>query len=144
MRQVVILCGPPGAGKTTAAHASGLKVYDRDDAQWASEQQFTAALAALAHDARAQAVVIRSAATSSARTRWAELTDATHLYVIATDKRTCLARVKARGRADLRASIPAITQWWAEFEGTDGVLNFPGWDKHFENTTPHPPSEDDW
>lgn len=132
MRQVVILCGPPGAGKTTQAHMSGLTVYDRDDERWASEQHFARAIAALADDPNAKAVVIRSGATSSARTKWAQLTDATHVYVITAPPWICRQRVTQRGRHDVRSSIPAITQWFADHE--PGAMAFPGWDAHHAGT----------
>ena len=67
-RLVVLLFGPAGAGKTTAARSSGLTVFDRDDEKWSGERQFTQALRRLALDPSARAVVIRSGATSSART----------------------------------------------------------------------------
>jgi len=65
-REVVLICGPPGAGKSTYARSTGLKVYDRDDPQWTSERQFRQALERLRRDPSAQAAVIRSGATRSA------------------------------------------------------------------------------
>lgn len=59
MRFVVLLCGPPGAGKTTAARASGLAVFDSDEPRWSSRAEFTAALTQLGATPDAQAVVIR-------------------------------------------------------------------------------------
>ncbi len=136
-RHVVILCGPPGAGKTTAAHQSGLTVYDRDDPQWATEQQFIDAISELAHQGDARVVIIRSGATQRARDKWASITNATHVYVITTDAATCKARVTQRGRADLKATYPAITQWWADYQPGQP---FPGWDAHYGEHR----DEDDW
>ncbi|MDI3331423.1 MAG: hypothetical protein QJR09_11950 [Micrococcus sp.] len=127
MRLVVILCGPPGAGKTTAARQAGLTVFDRDDPQWHSEKDFTDALARLAEDPRAMAVVIRSGATSSARRRWSRLVNATHVYVITTEQHEARRRVHQRSRGDERVSMTAITQWFDRHDRDDGVQDFPGW-----------------
>ena len=129
-REVVLLCGPPGAGKTTAARGSRMTVYDLDDEQWASEKQFTQALEALGQQADAHAVVIRAAATSSARAKWSRLTDATHVYLVSATQPECVRRAKARGREDLRATLAAIPQWFAQHERNDDVLDFPGWKEH--------------
>ena len=48
MRRVVLICGPPGAGKTTLAKTLDLTVYDIDDPDWISEAQFRRAIASLA------------------------------------------------------------------------------------------------
>lgn len=131
MRRVVLLCGPPGAGKTTAAIEGAVKhrltVYDRDDARWASEREFVAALRKVGYDRDAQAVVIRSAASSSARKKAARLVDATEVYLITGDMRELERRVADRGR-DVRREIAGLHGWFNRFDHGDGVTEFPGWD----------------
>lgn len=126
-RLVVVLCGPAGAGKTTAARASGLEVFDRDDPEWSSEKQFTTRLADLARDPRARAVVIRSGATSSARARARKLTNATHVFVMTAPLPELERRVRERNRADYVAGLQSLRSWFERFERDDGVADFPGW-----------------
>lgn len=127
-RMVVVLFGPAGAGKTTAARASGLDVFDRDDAQWSGEKDFTRALAGLAGDLDARAVVIRSGATSSARTKAVRLVGATHAFVVLAEPRECIKRVQRRGRSDKRFGVASVGRWFDLFDRGDGVTDFPGWD----------------
>ncbi|NUR09343.1 MAG: hypothetical protein HOQ45_20360 [Nocardioidaceae bacterium] len=136
-RLVVLLCGPPGAGKTTAAQASGLTVYDRDDPHWTGERQFTTALAALGHDPHARAVVIRSGATSSARAKAAQLVLATHVYLLTEDATVLGHRVARRGRADKQATLAAIGTWFDQHDRDDDVPDFPGWDAVGVHSTAH-------
>lgn len=124
---VVILCGPAGAGKTTAARASGLTVYDRDDPEWHSEKQFTAKLAELALDPHARAVVIRSGATSSARAKAARLVGATHVYLLTEEPTELTRRVRQRNRADKVQGMTSIRSWFDKFDRADNVPDFPGW-----------------
>jgi hypothetical protein len=126
-RLVVVLAGPPGAGKTTTAHESGLEVYDRDDACWTSERAFTTALGRIAKDPEAQAAVIRSAASSTARAKACSLVQATHLYLLTADMDTLRRRVTNRD-GDARKAMAAIDEWHSRFDHTDQVPLFPGWD----------------
>lgn len=127
MRVVVLLCGPPGAGKTTAARASGLTVFDRDDPQWTSEKQFTTAMAKLAHDPGARAVVIRTAASSAARARAAQLIAATHTFVLAAEYDELVQRIRARNRGDKVRTIAGVRTWFDRFDREDNVKPFTGW-----------------
>lgn len=126
-RTVVLLCGPAGAGKTTAARASGLTVYDRDDQQWTSEKEFTTALAQLAHDRGARVVVIRSGSTSTARARAAQLIGATHVYLMVNEPAELERRVRQRDRADKVRGVVSISSWFDRFDRDDNVEAFPGW-----------------
>ena len=128
-RRVVLLCGPPGAGKTTAARESGLTLYDRDDAHWTGEKHFRAALRELGQDPNARAVVIRSGATSTARASAAHLIRATHTYLFLADTDELKRRVRERRRADMVATIAAIDLWLRKFDRDDAVRDFPGWDQ---------------
>lgn len=126
-RMVVVLCGPAGAGKTTAARLSGLEVFDRDDPQWVSEKQFTTKLADLARDPNARAVVIRSGATSSARAKAAKLVGATHVFLLALPQAELGHRVASRNRADKMKGLASLKAWFAQFDRNDNVPDFPGW-----------------
>ena len=116
-RRVALICGPPGAGKTTLAHTLGLTVYDLDDPHWhGSERLFRDALRAVAQDPIAQAAVIRCAPTLSARSKAVHLCGATEVVVIDTDLQTCIERITQRGRADIRGQIAAAQNWWKTYE----------------------------
>jgi hypothetical protein len=127
-RTVVLLCGPPGAGKSTAARESGLMVFDRDDPEWQSERHFRMRIADLARDPHAQAVVIRAGANASARRKAATLIGATHTFVISGEPSDLVRRVIDRGRADAVQSLEWIKLWFSRFDDSDDVRPFPGWD----------------
>lgn len=126
-RQVVLICGPPGAGKTTHAHTLGLEVYDLDDAKWGgSDALFRAALIELREQPHARAAVIRTGATLSARQKSATMMGATECVVIATDLSTCVARIKERGRTSppISTQIKGARDWWAKHEPGPVRLSF--------------------
>lgn len=112
-RRVVLLFGPPGAGKSTRAHTFGLRVYDRDDPEWNdSESRFREALRQLGRNPRARAVVIRTGSTAKARADAEAMCRATEVHVLTTPRDECIRRIQARGRGDIAAQIAAVDKWW--------------------------------
>lgn len=126
-RQVVLVCGPPGAGKTTYAHTLGLDVYDLDDDRWhGSDALFRAALVQLREEPHARAVVIRTGGTVSARQKAATNCGATECLVIETALTVCIERIQTRGRTHppVGMQIKAARQWWANYEPGPVKLSF--------------------
>lgn len=126
-RRVVLLCGPAGAGKTTAARESDLEVFDRDDEKWGSESQFKAAIHGLAFDPNAQAVVIRSCPTSKSRTEVAAAIGATHTLLLLEDQRVLRDRIARRNRADKANGLASLRVWFARFDHADRAPLFTSW-----------------
>lgn len=121
-REVLLICGPPGAGKSTRAaqlaEERDLVIYDSDDAKWASQADFNRALARIGADSQARAVVIRTGAKQSARQKAAAKVRATDVTVLEVDAETCRQRILTRRRQPppLKTQIAAVRSWWSRYE----------------------------
>ena len=120
-RKVLLICGPPGAGKTTRARqiaqAERLEVFDRDDTRWRGDDRaYLAALAALGRDPAARAVVIRSGSTRARRAQVAALCGATACELLIPPYAACAERVQRRRRGDWRATLAGVIRWYREYD----------------------------
>lgn len=121
-RRVVLICGPPGSGKTTYAHTLDLEVYDKDDPPWTGDEAaFRRSIQPIATDPAARAAVIRSGATRSARRKAAAVICATETVILDVDPGTCIQRITQRGRPHIRAQIAGVKAWWDKHEPEDAI-----------------------
>ncbi|MFG2054768.1 AAA family ATPase [Micromonospora sp. NPDC048930] len=136
-RQVVLVCGPPCAGKNTYAAARarpGDLVVDSDDLarrlgsprRWHHEDRYWQAAqehwwqlaAAVGRDPAARAWVIRCAASAAERQRIADLVDATAVVVLVPPAATLMRRAAARPHRSRTRAL--IVRWLAGYRPRAG------------------------
>lgn len=119
-RMVVLVAGPPGAGKSTYARELaaryGLRLLDRDDVEWKGEAAFHRAITQLGADPDARAVVVRACAARCTMEHTRDLVRATRVELRDLPAEECRARIahddSPGARARKRQRLAGVRDWW--------------------------------
>jgi len=111
-RNVHLITGPPGAGKSTHATTLGIPVFERE--AYPSDDAFRRAVRTACAPADAQAAVIRCCPTPTDLAEWRTLTRASTVTTIATPRDECARRIYHRRRARWRSEIEAVDHWYQQ------------------------------
>lgn len=139
-----IVCGPPGAGKSTyvdsranldcavidvdriAAEVSGELMHRVDMRRWMAPTMLERnnQLAELYRSRAAAAFFIVGGARLRDRRKWANLLKPTRIVVLETDPALCIDRIKSSQRIDKKGAIAAVGKWWDQYvpDHSDSVL----------------------
>ena len=109
MRQVLLIIGPPGSGKSTHAQQSGLTHHERE--HYGSDKAFKAAAANAARQPNAQLAIVRCCPTHAEQREWEPHTNPTTTTALDIPAAECARRIHQRHRKNWRGEIQAAKRW---------------------------------
>lgn len=136
MRTVVLIVGPPGAGKTTIAkslEADGIRRLEYE--MFDSDAIFRDAATEAASAPDAKVSVVRCCLTLDEQAEWERMLQPTEVRIVDTPRDEAIRRCKTRGRPAWRSEVAAVRRWWeARHPGTGWAPTRP--DRSTTSSTP--------
>jgi len=126
-RAVTLICGPPGAGKTTLGlqlHRTTLDIGEMPPGTPQERMKLFGRMAwRIGRDRNANVAVIRGAPTESDRTHQQGLCRPARTIIMLTDADECHRRIATRSRPgvdgrDLAGQHAAVDAWWAAWSAS--------------------------
>jgi RecA/RadA recombinase len=116
MRDVILLTGPPGSGKTTLAYqlAADRHLLHLEREDYPDDDAYLTAATNACTPPDAKAIVVRCCATLNEQDHWQHAIQPTETRTLDTPLRICLRRIADRRRPRWRAEIMAAKRWHAE------------------------------